>query len=1396
MALDPALFQPSPAPFVPDPEQLKRDAVAAAMAKEANLNADKDKKGQLSHEDSRRRTNRQDLRNALKEILDNRQNIEVLNKIDITLFVAAWENNMWDLTGGIRNAYEDKAKDALCDCDDWLIHWEAGDALFGSGVTGHDMFEAFLEKFPQSFDKDEEDVQDDDDVDAEGETDDEDYYETEGSDDEEGQTLPSVGADPLSHHESDTADFAADSQTHSSDLDTAGRLDDVDNTSEETSSEKFRRSRRLLEDSVRHLLDRAASDDQMPRVEAYMIAEATEWNVYRFEYKPNKNLENFQRKLKAWLTKLDAMDKTWFTADKKGVSGQEQFRKLARDCLKQRDTIRKNARNSIKVALQEVLRMDPPTTLFVQDDLNNMATCWEELIFEESGDDVADYHEILQNDIDNFEDWQDSWTDEWDSGFNGQELFETKFLELFEDYSSSPNEPKTTDYGAEQIDEAAINAPSDTQGNDSYDNVQSYETQNDASYDQISGQSIVYQESPASPPSWEQGFNGAPDLDHGNYSINPDSGAQYDSSGLAAQANTRDPHVDYNSALLPYKHDHGTGPSETANTTQNYNIGPALLLPFAIPGLNAAAQIAENLPQSEQHDGAAFTTFQDHQAVDGDDEMDLGNDEDFYGIVNQPDAPTNAGIVEQQPTSQTYEDYDMDLDVPQPHVTPDQTYDFAQTATTGASATSVPEGTSSYEPLSRTSKFNEPRAEVASSLPRHPTKADMPAEDASTDFAIPASDDETDDLAAAILFELENAESSTLEDLEPSEMHIDTPTSLPTQAPSGPNPDDASSETKSSEPTLAKESAPRLFAGISLEAYETTFKANNLIPPQKLKFDFGVSTADLSQLKREAVVPQSILPSPAATSQAVEEPRTPFLWLLQSLRRTEQKIRDDAFYDSMLRKLLTSDDSVKSPIMLSQDPSSAAPSHLSISNIAVTIDVAPTFEAHRLIVASPEQVEKVMHNHDVKHRELLERMQHLQDMIANLQCSGSHFEPEQIETIVIEIKDEVKVFGTFPEQHITDQLASTSGMAIVPEEKDQDELTASEEPTQEIIQDSERAREDNATAEEDFDQALIEVELEDVASINDTEQIVLDHDVSDKQTDMSDLAESEVTLNKGKLTPISEHYSSERRDSANVELETAIVDHLVENFASMSVNSDEDAIDAKATPEKSGSAQSDERVEKDPEILELTTRIEKCYNEWLSTPISDLPRSLHNLGQNISNAYTNIDTYSPPSVRQLGRQLKNWKLLMNMVDKYLCLRNHLDNTTFNKLQDLARAIRSDQMSINNWTTLAARARAENKELGAQRYDRFAAPAIAHKEYFVDKANEDLSAISAAYRAYYNAAQIAWTDYELFIKESSLEAVLNVTLKDFSAHIRDAYEIFGAVCEDMSIDSKEGLDDEL
>ncbi|KAH7083435.1 hypothetical protein BKA63DRAFT_584791 [Paraphoma chrysanthemicola] len=240
----------------------------------------------------------------------------------------------------------------------------------------------------------------------------------------------------------------------------------------------------------------------------------------------------------------------------------------------------------------------------------------------------------------------------------------------------------------------------------------------------------------------------------------------------------------------------------------------------------------------------------------------------------------------------------------------------------------------------------------------------------------------------------------------------------------------------------------------------------------------------------------------------------------------------------------------------------------------------------------------------------------------------------------------------------------------------------------------------------------------------------------------------------------------------------------------------ERSVTHKHTPRKTESAQSDERVEKHHEILKLARRIEKHNNEWRRTPISNLPPSLHNLGQILFDAYTNIDPYSAPPIKQFARLLKNWQLLRNMVDQYLYLHNHFDNTAVNRLQDRARAIRSDQMSINNWTTLAAQARDENKDLGSQRYDRFAAPAIAHKQYLVDKTNEDLSALSTAYHAYYNTAQIAWTDYELFIKESSLETMLNITLKDCSTRIREVYVIFRAECEEMLVNFKAVLDDEL
>jgi hypothetical protein len=196
--------------------------------------------------------------------------------------------------------------------------------------------------------------------------------------------------------------------------------------------------------------------------------------------------------------------------------------------------------------------------------------------------------------------------------------------------------------------------------------------------------------------------------------------------------------------------------------------------------------------------------------------MDLGEDDELYGSTNQPKLPPTSEKLPQQATSSVedatpptaiYDDVDMGDDL---------------------------------------SHFD------GDHFVFDPVNIEKPTKAATSEPVVSISDSEMNDLAAAIMLEIEKTDASPPNEVEGTSSPVLQPSEVP----------------------QAEETEPRLFAGFNFDLYRTadqkSANTNQHTPRQKVVIDFGVNTSDLSQLKREPDQPQATPQTSSCLSQTTE----------------------------------------------------------------------------------------------------------------------------------------------------------------------------------------------------------------------------------------------------------------------------------------------------------------------------------------------------------------------------------------------------------------------------------------------------------------------------------------------------------------------------------------------
>jgi hypothetical protein len=142
-------------------------------------------------------------------------------------------------------------------------------------------------------------------------------------------------------------------------------------------------------------------------------------------------------------------------------------------------------------------------------------------------------------------------------------------------------------------------------------------------------------------------------------------------------------------------------------------------------------------------------------------------------------------------------------------------------------------------------------------------------------------------------------------------------------------------------------------------------------------------------------------------------------------------------------------------------------------NFTVTVDYLPAHQAPQAVMATPEQIDRIMQNHDEKHRELLAKMDSLRNMIASIQQFGHLHEQHEVEAVASKIEAKVAEFGQFSERDIKKQLAHVSGMATVPEEQHQQAEVVADKVLEETLVEQQTTNSGMAIEPEEQDKANV-----------------------------------------------------------------------------------------------------------------------------------------------------------------------------------------------------------------------------------------------------------------------------------------------------------------------------------
>jgi hypothetical protein len=505
----------------------------------------------------------------------------------------------------------------------------------------------------------------------------------------------------------------------------------------------------------------------------------------------------------------------------------------------------------------------------------------------------------------------------------------------------------------------------------------------------------------------------------------------------------------------------------------------------------------------------------------------------------------------------------------------------------------------------------------------------------------------------------------------------------PPAAPSAPTQNDFSGSVGAANPVNTKPIfnwTPSVFTSKASTPAPFVFQGQTVV-------DFGVDTSSLSGLTQRPVAPQQPLEQPPAISPPTEEQQAELS--AGATHPQAQQVGSTVQSDSAEEEIATSSDMASQPeadeagIKLEgevlpvvpqdglgeveetvqdlsedtrsettethlQEPSSpedkqATPSSpgSDISDgtvVGMVVDSSPA-QAPQTPGAS-SQAQMIMDKHAEMHRDLCARMEAITATLSSLQQSGIVGQGNAVASGVSALSQEVAAFGNISEEEVTEQLAETSGMAVVPEEQEQSEV---------LVEAS-----GMATVPEEQPEVLDEVPPElDIAGDAETSDLPAEFP-PEAIVEKPENEDADGTAPKTSLQPL------EESNAADSNLEDELAEHTG-RIAQWEARQKRKRLmfaaeDAALLHHRKNPTQRLSRLLK---TAKLATRIARYINEWQAEIPHDLPSLFIDGVEDLIDRYHERD--NADSTRALNdiRELHNqWVCMRNTIRAWKSLLKH------------------------------------------------------------------------------------------------------------------------------------------
>jgi hypothetical protein len=355
------------------------------------------------------------------------------------------------------------------------------------------------------------------------------------------------------------------------------------------------------------------------------------------------------------------------------------------------------------------------------------------------------------------------------------------------------------------------------------------------------------------------------------------------------------------------------------------------------------------------------------------------------------------------------------------------------------------------------------------------------------------------------------------------------------------------------------------------------------------------------------------------------------------LGEVEEAVQD-LFEDAQSETSETHSQGPSSPEDNQATPSSPGSDISDGTVVDTVVDPSPA-QAPQTLGAS-SQAQMIMNKHAEMHRDLCAKVEAITATLSSLQQSGIVDQGNAVASEISALYQEVAAFGNISEEEVTEQLAETSGMAIMPEEQEQSEALAEASGM--------------ATVPEEQPEALDEVPSE-LEIVGDAETSELPAEFQPEATvKKPENEDADETAPETSLQPL------EESNAADSNLEDDLAEHTG-RIAQWEARQKRKRLmfaaeDAALLHHRKNPTQRPSRLVK---TAKLATRIARFINEWQAEIPHDLPSLFIDGVEELIDRYHERDNVESTQTLNNIRELHNqWVCMRNTIKAWKGLLKH------------------------------------------------------------------------------------------------------------------------------------------